>query len=112
MVGSLFFPIPVKHLTPPVLPLPADITASAFGPSGAVVTDSASATDLVDGPVAVTCLPASGSTFPVFVTTNVVCSASDSHGNNATGLFHVTVIDTTPPVLPVRPSMQAEPTGP
>ena len=37
----------------------------ATGPGGAVVTYSASATDIVDGSVPVDCTPASGSTFPL-----------------------------------------------
>ena len=59
---------------------PGDLTAVAATNSTAVVTYSASATDLVDGPVAVSCSPASGSIFPVGTTT-VTCSATDAHGN-------------------------------
>jgi hypothetical protein len=70
----------------------------ATSPSGAAVNFNASATDLVDGSVAVTCSPASGSTFP-FGTTTVNCSATDTHNNTATGSFNVTVVDQTPPAL-------------
>jgi len=76
--------------TPPVLSLPSDITAQATGPSGAVVTFSATAEDAVDGVVPVVCIPASGSTFPLG-TTKVDCSATDTSGNKATGSFKVTV---------------------
>ncbi|MDH5243096.1 MAG: HYR domain-containing protein, partial [Chloroflexota bacterium] len=55
--------------TPPVVTVPADITTEATGPSGAVVTYSASATDDVDGTLTPTCVPASGSTFPLGATT-------------------------------------------
>jgi len=58
--------------------------------SGAPVNFVASANDLVDGPVAVTCAPVSGSLFPIGQTT-VNCSATDSHGNNANGGFTVSV---------------------
>ena len=46
----------------------------------------------------VTCVPASGSTFPLG-TSKVVCSASDAHGNKAASSFTVTVLDGTPPVI-------------
>jgi hypothetical protein len=84
--------------TPPVLTLPGNLVAEATGPSGAVVTFSASATDETDGAVAVTLNPASGSTFPLGTTT-VNASAKDAAGNTATGSFTVTVQDTTAPVI-------------
>jgi Ca2+-binding RTX toxin-like protein len=46
----------------------------------------------------VTCLPASGATFPLGTTT-VTCTATDAAGNARTGTFPVTVRDTTPPTL-------------
>jgi HYR domain len=54
------------------------------------VTYSASAHDLVDGNVGVTCTPAAGTSFAVGTTT-VTCTAKDAHGNAASGTFHVTV---------------------
>jgi hypothetical protein len=93
-----FLVIVSADVTPPVLTLPANITAEATSASGAVVTFTATAIDNVDGPVPVTCTPASGSTFPLGTTT-VQCSASDSHGNTAHGSFTVTVRDTTPPTI-------------
>ena len=53
-------------------------------------TYSASASDLVDGPVAVNCSPASGSAFAPGSTT-VNCSATDAAGNTANGSFKVTI---------------------
>ncbi len=82
---------------PPVLTLPSDLIVEAAGPSGAAATYVASAHDAVDGPIAVTCAPASGFTFPVGVTP-VSCSATDAAGNTATGSFTVTVL----PVPPLR----------
>jgi hypothetical protein len=90
--------VTVRDTTPPVLSLPANITAEATGPSGAAVSYSATATDLVDGSRPVTCDHASGSTFPLGTTT-VQCTATDTHNNTANGSFTVTVRDTTPPTI-------------
>src|SRR5207244_1373588 len=65
---------------------------------GAAFSYSASATDVLDGSVATSCTPASGSTFPFGVTT-VTCSATDGHGNTGSASFRVIVVDTTPPVV-------------
>jgi hypothetical protein len=92
------FNVTVRDTTPPALSLPANITAEATGPNGAAVTYTATATDLVDGSVAVTCSPASGSTFPLGTTT-VQCSATDAHNNTAHGSFTILVQDTTPPTI-------------
>jgi hypothetical protein len=51
----------------------------------------ATASDIVDGAVAVSCTPASGSVFPLGTTT-VNCSATDAHGNRGTGSFIVNVV--------------------
>src|SRR5262249_1389616 len=59
---------------PPVVTVPADITADATSPAGAIVTFSVSAVDQVDGPRPVTCVPPSGSTFAAGTTT-VNCSS-------------------------------------
>jgi hypothetical protein len=74
------------------------MTVEATGPSGAAVTYNASAEDAVDGSVAIDCDRASGSSFPLGPTT-VNCSATDASGNEATGSFNVTVVDTTGPAL-------------
>jgi hypothetical protein len=92
------FTVTVRDTTPPTLSLPADKVVEAAGPSGAVVTYTATSTDIVDGSVTVICAPASGSTFPLG-TTNVQCSATDAHLNKATGSFNVTVRDTAPPTV-------------
>lgn len=96
--GTASFNVTVVDTTPPTLNLPTDITVSAQDASGALVSFTASANDLVDGPVPVTCSPDSGSLFPIGQTT-VNCSASDSNGNGASGSFNVTVVDNVPPVL-------------
>jgi hypothetical protein len=81
---------PADDTTPPVLTLPDDIITTATSNSQAVVTYEATAEDDRDGEVPVSCVPASGSLFPVGTTT-VNCSAEDDAGNEATGSFTVTV---------------------
>ena len=56
--------------------------------------------DAKDGPRPVTCVPPSGSFFPIG-TTRVTCSASDLSGNTATKSFYITVTppDRKPPVV-------------
>jgi hypothetical protein len=48
--------------------------------------------------IVVNCLPASGATFPMGVTT-VRCSATDAHGNTIATSFPITVLATAGPVL-------------
>jgi Bacterial Ig-like domain/HYR domain len=93
------FTVTVVDTTAPELTLPGNITREATGPSGAAVTYSATASDLVDGNMGdADCTPASGATFPI-TTTTVNCSATDAAGNEATGSFTVKVQDTAGPVL-------------
>jgi hypothetical protein len=108
---SGMFNVTVVDTTPPVLQLPANVTKEATGPNGAAVSFSATASDSVDGAVSVDCSPASGATFALGTTT-VDCSATDAHGNTASGSFAVTVVDTTPPVLHLPSDITAEATGP
>jgi hypothetical protein len=86
------FKVTVVDTTAPAISgVPADILATATSSAGAVVTYAdPTATDLVDGPVTVTCSPASGSTFPLGTTT-VICTATDSRGNTAVRTFEVRV---------------------
>jgi hypothetical protein len=102
--GSL--EVTVTDRTPPSLTL-SDQGAEATGASGAAVTYEASASDIVDGAVTVSCDKASGATFPVGTTT-VGCSATDAHGNKGTGSFTVTVEDTTAPKLTLPGGKNAE----
>jgi hypothetical protein len=77
------------------------------------VNYAASALDAVDGPVAVTCVPPSGATFPIGTVT-VNCSATDAAGNSATGSFDVTVTPLPPPsgVPSITAHVNASGTGP
>jgi hypothetical protein len=109
--GSNSFSVTVQDTGPPSLTVPGDITAPATGPGGAVVTFSASASDLVDASPTVICAPPSGSLFPIGPTT-VTCTATDDSGNSAGASFTVTVQDTTPPSVTVPGAITAEATGP
>lgn len=82
----------VDNAVPPVLTLPGDITVDATTELGADVVYTITATDDVDGDIAVSCAPASGSTFAIGITT-VTCTATDSSLNTATGSFDVIVTD-------------------
>src|SRR6266498_3850461 len=96
--------------TAPVLSLPSNITTESTGSSGAVVNFTATANDAVDGSVAVTCVPASGSTFAIGTAT-VTCSATDAAGNTGTGSFTVKVQDTTAPVVTVPANISTSATS-
>ncbi|MDE1876827.1 MAG: HYR domain-containing protein, partial [Thaumarchaeota archaeon] len=104
------FQVLVQDTMPPTIKLPGTITQEATGPSGAPVTFSATATDIVDGTDPVTCTPSSGSTFALGSTT-INCSSTDAHGNTATGSFQVSVRDTTAPTITVT-NVNAKATGP
>jgi endonuclease G, mitochondrial len=109
--GSNSFQVIVRDTTPPSLTLPANIAREATSSSGTIVTYTASAMDIVDGSVAVSCTPASGMTFPLGTMT-VNCSATDGHQNTRTGSFLILVGDTTPPVLTLPANLTAKATSP
>jgi hypothetical protein len=90
--------ITVADTTAPALALTAPLVLEATGPSGAVATFAAQATDVHDGALPVTCSAQSGDTFALGAT-EVSCSATDVSGNTAQGSFTVTVRDTTAPVV-------------
>jgi len=99
--GSAAFRVTVRttDTAPPALSLPSALTRAATSPSGAPVTYTATARDAVDGSIAPTCTPASGSVFSVG-TTPVWCLARDSSGNVARGSFRVTVTPFAPTPAP------------
>lgn len=96
----------------PMLNLPADIAIQATSSSGEVVTFPVSATDIASPNPTITCIPASGSLFPLG-TTLVKCTVIDASGNVATGSFNVTVKfhDTVPPTISVPPNLTIEATS-
>lgn len=94
--GSASFTIEVIDTIPPVVTVvPGDITVTATMPSGAMVTWTASASDIVDGSITPSCTPASGSTFG-HGTTPVTCSATDNADNTDSASFSVTVENARP----------------
>ncbi|MBZ5567463.1 MAG: HYR domain-containing protein [Acidobacteriia bacterium] len=108
------FVVTLQDTTPSAITgMPPNMTVEATTATGAVVSWPApTATDLVDGPVPVTCVPASGSTFALGPTV-VTCSATDARGNAANKAFKVTVQDTTPPAITGVPAnLTLEATGP
>ena len=104
------FDVIVSDTTPPALTLPATTTAEATGPVGTVVDYEATADDVVDGDVVVTCTPPSGSVFSLGSTT-VECTAIDAAGNTGVGSFMVTVHDLTAPTLHLPSDQNVEATS-
>ena len=97
---------------PPVVGAMPDLVLEATGPAGAVATwVNPTAVDAIDGPRPVTCVPASGSTFPLGATV-VTCSASDLAGNTGYSRFTVLVLDRTAPALTGPGNLTVEATGP
>lgn len=105
--NGVTFEVEVVDTTGPRLALPRDLTTYTTSDSGASVTFTASANDLVDGDVAITCSPSSGALFAIG-TTEVSCESSDTRNNNANGKFHVTVVKAGPS----PDDMTVEATGP
>ncbi len=68
------------------------------------------ATDAVDGAVPVTCLPASGSTFPLGANT-VTCTSTDKATNTTSHTFTITVVDTTAPAFAAPANQTIPATG-
>ena len=101
------FEVSVVDTTAPAVTVPDDRTLEATGPGGASTTYDATATDTVDGDLAATCAPESGSTFPLGPNT-VTCSATDAAGNTGEKTFTVRVVDTTAPVLTVSNDREVE----
>ncbi len=97
------FTITVQDTTAPTLTPVADQTDEATSSTGASVTFSASATDIVDGTDTVVfkegnAIVHSGDTFALGTHT-ITASATDTHGNSASETFTITVQDTTAPTL-------------
>ena len=83
----------VVDTTPPTIACPANIVTNAPHGQSSLVVNFAAATvsDNCPGtPATGTCLPSSGSAFPLG-TTQVTCSATDASGNTNTCSFSVTV---------------------
>ena len=95
---NVTFKVTVKDGEPPAIVCPADLLrTNDLGLCSAVVNFTVTATDNTPG-VTVACVPATGSSFPVGVTT-VNCTATDTSDNKATCSFRVTVVDAEKPTL-------------
>lgn len=113
------FMVTVVDTTPPQIQAPGTIDVAASGPDGAQVDflAAATATDLVEGNVAITCLAegapvTSPATFAIGTTT-LQCSATDGSGNSASTSIVITVEDSVAPVLTVpQAPFVTEATGP
>ncbi len=107
-VASVSF---VVDTMPPSISTHADEVAEATSSLGAVVNYiKPNATDAIGIIYDVSCLPNSGSRFPIGITT-VECQSADEIGNTALLKFNVTVADTTPPTITVPPDIIKEATG-
>ena len=100
--------VTVVDTTPPVLTVPADITAEANGnPNSAVAIGSATATDLFT--VTITNdAPAGGFSLGGTI---VTWTAEDANGNITQDTQLVTVVDITPPVVTAPADVSVEATG-
>jgi hypothetical protein len=105
------FTVEVLDTTDPEITVPADFNVEATGPGGATATFGASATDIVDTNVQVSCIPPSGSTFGLGPNV-VTCTAEDNVGNEDEGSFTITVVDTTAPIVTAPSDITEEATGP
>ena len=97
--------------TPPAITVPASITTDATSPAGANVTYSVSASDPDDAVASLSCVPPSGSTFPIG-TTMVSCTATDTHGNSAHLSFSVHVEGAAEQISDLRGLVASQNLGP
>jgi HYR domain len=107
------FTVTVADRTPPTVTAPPDKSLRTRSRAGVPVRYTASATDLVDGVVAATCAPPSGTVF-TSGTTVVTCSATDRAGNSGRAQFTVTVaiVRTTRAAALFAPPARAVISGP
>ena len=101
------FTVIVQDTTAPVLTLPSNINSQATSIAGVIVNYSASASDVVDGNLPASCLPASGNTFALGDTV-VNCSAIDGAGNTSSASFMITVEDVIAPILNLPANVSQE----
>jgi hypothetical protein len=96
--GPVSFKVNIVDTKGPVISVSAPGPTEAVGPGGAAVRIEASANDAVDGRVAVSCDPASGSVFKLGSNT-LTCKARDSRGNEGSSIATVVVVDTQAPTI-------------
>ena len=108
ITGTATQTVTVTDTTVPTVTPPVNITVEATGPTTPVSLGTASATDLVDGPLT----PAADNTGPFPLGTTVVTwNATDSAGNIGTATQTVTVDDTTAPTVTPPADVTVEATG-
>ena len=99
--SSATFTVTVTDDEAPVVTTPANITDTAVaGQTSQVVNFTVSALDNVDGAIAATANPPSGTAFPVGTTT-VAVTATDGAMNTGSASFTVTINDGSAPVVTV-----------
>ncbi len=92
--------VPVSDVTSPVITVPSNMNIDLPQyHTATTLSYTASAYDMIDGTVPVSCTPTSGSTAPIGITV-VTCTATDSAANVGTGSFIVNVHAYTAPVNP------------
>jgi hypothetical protein len=97
--ASCTFTVTVQDVQSPTLNCPANITVgTAGGGCASNVTFSVTASDNCGSVSSLVSVPASGSSFPLGVTT-VSNTATDSNGNTSTCSFTVTVLDVQSPSI-------------
>ncbi|MBI3847427.1 MAG: HYR domain-containing protein, partial [Planctomycetes bacterium] len=93
--GRCNFTVTVRDTVGPTIHCPSNIRAVCSGdPLGTIVEYVATATDLCDLSVSPTCVPESGSHFPLGQST-VNCSATDDSHNTSRCSFRVTIVGST-----------------
>ncbi|MEZ4963487.1 MAG: HYR domain-containing protein [Saprospiraceae bacterium] len=102
-VDSCTFLVIRKDTFPPAISCPSDtmVFVGANSCSAVVNWAAPTVTDNCSNPPTITCLPPSGTTFPVGDSI-VICIAEDDYGNKDTCQFTVTVIDNQLPTLSCR----------
>ena len=100
----------VHDTTPPVLTTPTVPPREAIDASGAPVSFTVTAVDIVDTTPFFLCFPSSGAIFPVGPST-VWCFARDDYNNFATKTFEVQIAEPLPPVVTITPVPTLEATS-
>jgi hypothetical protein len=98
--------------TPPTVVTPMNVTVAATSAAGAALDFTTQAYDIAGEALRPTTSIASGSVFPIGVTT-VTTTATDSLGDTLSTTFTVTVLDSAPPTitLPANLVVEANTTG-
>ncbi|MFL6275263.1 MAG: HYR domain-containing protein [Blastocatellia bacterium] len=104
--ASCSFTVTVTDREAPAISCPADLSRALEGTGTSLVVNYPAPTVSDNQPgVTVTCVPPSGSAFPLGVTT-VTCAAVDTAGNRATCSFKVTVTGGSPSLDVIIPTGQ------